>query len=152
MTHKYYCCWWSIKLMCPVGVVANPVLRNIALLKAAIQSGGGDTAGYAVDGHFNKTLCTTTSKMPNLWWSVDLKKQTIVTHVTVTSCGKDCVPTTSWNSYPIWSQRWKLILRKVSCCNKCFFCFFFVQQVHFQIGSHSSSEDNSDKIYRLILN
>ncbi|KAI0230325.1 hypothetical protein LSAT2_019311, partial [Lamellibrachia satsuma] len=65
----------------------NPVLRNIALLKAAVQSGGGDSADIAVDGHFNfNSLCTTTSNMTNPWWSVDLKKQTIVTHVTVTSC------------------------------------------------------------------
>ena len=103
--------------MCPVGVVGNPVLRNIALFKAAVQSGGGDSADNAVDGHFDNNLCTTTSRMTNPWWSVDLKKQTIVTHVTVTSCGKDSVPTT------IWSQLWKQILRQVSCCSNFFFWF-----------------------------
>ncbi|KAI0231624.1 hypothetical protein LSAT2_018021 [Lamellibrachia satsuma] len=70
-----------------IHVAANLLLENIALRKSAVQSGGNSLANLAVDGSFHSHLCSTTANMTDPWWSVDLLRQTIVTHVYVTTCG-----------------------------------------------------------------
>ena len=65
---------------CAFSLAASPVLENIALDKHATDISGGP-AYYAVDDDPESTSYTHWKK--NLWWSVDLSKQTLVTHVSI---------------------------------------------------------------------
>ena len=74
------------------------MLENIALNKPATCISGGN-AGYAVD---NKpgTSSDIRSEM-NPWWSVDLQKQTLITHVSIQMTGMNkCLLLTSILLHP----------------------------------------------------
>ena len=69
-------------------------MENIALHKPTVQSGTISPALWAVDSNLNPSQCTSTGDMTDPWWSVDLLRQTIVTHVSVATCGKNIFPAT----------------------------------------------------------
>ena len=69
-------------------VAASPEVDNIALNKQTFMR-NGSRYGRAVDGLFEKYV--ETDKEFKLWWSVDLEKQTIITHVTIYKTGKNAV-------------------------------------------------------------
>ena len=66
--------------------------ENIALHKPASQSRRNRIASIAVDGDLNTSRCTTTRYTADLMWVVNLKRQTIVTHVYLTTCSKILFP------------------------------------------------------------
>ena len=72
----------------------SPSMENVALHKTAVQSGGINSAHLAVDGNFNLSQCATTDVMLRPWWAVDLVTQKVVTHVSMTICGKAAIYST----------------------------------------------------------
>ena len=48
-----------------------------------------NTSERAVDGNLDINSCAGTGSITQPWWSVDLGRQTIVTHVFVTFCGEN---------------------------------------------------------------
>ena len=69
-------------------VAASPEVDNIALKKEAFMR-NGTRYSRAVDGSFEKFVKA--DKGLKQWLSVDLEKQTIVTHVTIYKTGKNVV-------------------------------------------------------------
>ena len=70
-------------------IAANPVIENIALFKTTSQSNENGNGNLAVNDRSNRDECTTTSNVRETWWSVDLQRQTIVTDVHISTCGKN---------------------------------------------------------------
>ena len=77
-------------------VAASALMENLALLKPTTQSGQTHLARLAVDGDIQDNfygdiqgnLCADTGDRVYPWWTVDLLRQIIVTHVSVITCGK----------------------------------------------------------------
>ena len=61
------------------------MLENIALRKRATDISSG-SASRAVDGSLYSTFYAI-NEMMNPWWSVDLEKQTLITHVSIQMSG-----------------------------------------------------------------
>ena len=74
--------------VCRLIAARDEETENIALHKPASQSGWNRNASIAVDGDLSTSSCTDTEKTVNPIWFVNLKRQTIVTHVYLTTCGK----------------------------------------------------------------
>ncbi|KAK2176088.1 hypothetical protein NP493_684g00030 [Ridgeia piscesae] len=64
----------------------GPFMENVALLRPTVQSGGSSSALLAVEGNFDPSRCSSTGDVSDLWWTVVLQRETIVTHVSVTTC------------------------------------------------------------------
>ena len=89
-----YACITAVLMNMKMHCSDSPSLENVALKKTAVQSGENNSAHMAVDGHFNLSQCATTNVMLRPWWAVDLVTPTIVTHVSVTTCGKAAIYST----------------------------------------------------------
>ena len=61
-------------------------MENIALLKPTSTRNKRGEAEYAVDGEFNNNVIA--FEEVEQWWSVDLRKQTMVTHLTIYKVGE----------------------------------------------------------------
>ncbi|KAK2183001.1 hypothetical protein NP493_328g03002 [Ridgeia piscesae] len=61
-------------------------MENIALLKPTSTRNKRGEAEYAVDGEFNNNIIA--FEEVEQWWSVDLRKQTMVTHLTIYKVGR----------------------------------------------------------------